>query len=180
MRGLVKTDEFLGGVSNFCGHLATFAMLLMLVNVAFDVMMRYVFNDVSIGMQELEWHLYSVTFLLGVPFAMRRDGHVRVDIIYETRSDRTKAFINLIGVVLFVIPFCALIAYYGYGFTVEAYELGEGSGDPGGLPYRWIVKSVIPLSAVLTGISGLAMFTQALRVLLLGETYSNEHKESLA
>ncbi len=180
MRGLVKVDEFLGGVSNLCGVIATVAMLLMLVNVAFDVMMRYAFNDVSIGMQELEWHLFSLTFLLGVPFAMRRDGHVRVDIIYETRSDKTKAWINLVGVVLFVIPFSLLIAYYGHGFFMEAYELGEGSGDPGGLPYRWIVKSIIPLTAALTLVSGLAMFTQALRVMLLGETYSTEHKESLA
>lgn len=180
MRGLVKTDEFLGGLSNMCGHVATVAMLLMLVNVAFDVMMRYAFNDVSLGLQELEWHLYSVTFLLGVPFAMRRDGHVRVDIIYEARRDRTKALINMAGVVLFVLPFCLLIAYYGYGFAVDAYEMNEGSGDPGGLPHRWIVKSVVPLAAGLTCISGLAMFTQALRVLLLGETYSTEHKESLA
>ena len=180
MRGLVKVDEFLGGVSNLCGLIATVAMLLMLVNVAFDVMMRYAFNDVSIGMQELEWHLFSLTFLLGVPFAMRRDGHVRVDIIYESRSDKTKAWINLFGVVLGVIPFSLLIAYYGYGFTMEAFDLGEGSGDPGGLPYRWVVKSLIPLAAGLTLVSGLAMFTQALRVLLLGETYSTEHKESLA
>lgn len=180
MRGLVRTDELLGGLSNICGHIATVAMLLMLATVAFNVMMRYVFNDVSLGMQELEWHLYSITFLLGIPFAMRRDGHVRVDLIYEGRSNRTKALINMAGAVFFVLPFCLLIAYYGYDYALESYELAEGSSDPGGLPYRWIIKAVIPLGAILTCISGLAMFTQGLRVLLLGERYSSEHKGSLA
>jgi len=176
---LVKLDKFLAGIAHGCGVVATLALILMLLNVAFDVMMRYVFNDVSIGLQELEWHLFSVSFLLGVPYAMRKDGHVRVDIIYESQSDKVKALINLLGVMLLATPIYVLIVYYGYSYTMEAYELGEGSGDPGGLPYRWIIKSMIPLSAVLAILGSLSMATYALRVLVLKHSYIKEDKEQI-
>jgi TRAP-type mannitol/chloroaromatic compound transport system permease small subunit len=179
MNWLIKIDNVLGGIANACGVVATLALIFMLSNVAFDVILRYVFNDVSIGMQELEWHLFSVSFLLGVPYAMRRDGHVRVDIIYESCSDRVKAGINLGGVILLVVPIYLLIVYYGYSFTVEAYDIGEGSGDPGGLPYRWLIKSMIPVSGAFALLASLAMATQALRVLLLNESYQMEEQEQI-
>ena len=176
---LVKLDKILAGIAHACGAVATLALIVMLINVAFDVVMRYVFNDVSIGLQELEWHLFSVAFLLGVPYAMRRDGHVRVDIFYESQRDKVKALINLFGVLLLVIPIYVLIAYYGYSFALEAFRLGEGSGDPGGLPHRWIIKSMIPVSAVLAILGSLSMATYALRVLLLKHSYIKEEKEQI-
>jgi TRAP-type mannitol/chloroaromatic compound transport system permease small subunit len=179
MNLLIKTDNFLGSIANACGMVATLALILMLVNVAFDVILRYIFNDVSIGLQELEWHLFALSFLLGVPYAMRRDGHVRVDIIYESRSDRVKALINLCGVFLLAIPIFVLIIYYGYFFAVESYQLGEGSGDPGGLPHRWIIKSMIAVSATFALLGSLSMASQALRILLLNESYNAEDKEQV-
>lgn len=181
MRWIVKLDNGLARLSNICGWIACVALILMLFNVFYDVITRYVFNDVSIGMQEMEWHLYSVVFLLGIPYALRTDGHVRVDVFYQGRSDRFKAIINLVGALAFVIPFAALIATYGYSFTLESYNLGESSGDPGGLPYRWIIKSVIPLSAFFIATSGLGMVTYALRVLAGEQSYHDENsKEGLA
>ena len=176
---LVRIDKFLAGIAHGCGAVATLALILMLINVAYDVIMRYVFNDVSIGMQELEWHLFSVCFLLGVPYAMRRDGHVRVDIFYDSCRDKVKALINLFGVMLLAIPIYLLIAYYGYSFAVESYELGEGSGDPGGLPHRWIIKSMIPISSVFAILGSLSMATYALRVLVLKHSYIKEEKEQI-
>lgn len=155
-------------------------MVLLLLNVFYDVVMRYAFNDVSIGMQELEWHLFSCVFLLGTPYAMQRDGHVRVDIFYERWSDRTKAWVNIFGVVFFILPFTFLVSYFGHGFTIEAYEIGEGSGDPGGLPHRWIIKSLIPISFVLMGLASLGMITKAIKVLALGDSYTSENKEHLS
>ena len=163
-----------------CGWLACLAMVLLLLNVFYDVIMRYAFNDVSIGMQEMEWHLFAIVFLLGTPYAMQKDGHVRVDIFYDNWSDRSKAWINLLGALVFVMPFIGLVSWYGYDFAMEAYNLGEGSGDPGGLPYRWIIKSAIPLSFTLMGLAGLSMITQALRVLIGGEQYPKEVKEHLS
>ena len=73
------------------------------------------------------------------------------------------------------IPFAYLIGIYGYDFAVDSYSMGEGSGDPGGLPHRWIIKSVIPISAVFTGIAGLNMVTYAIRVMSGEKAYAGEH-----
>lgn len=181
MRWIEKLDNGLGWLSRACGWVACVAMLLMLFNVFYDVITRYIFNDVSIGMQEMEWHLYSVVFLLGIPYALQTDGHVRVDVFYAGRSDTFKAWINLIGALVFVIPFAVLIGTYGYSFALESLHLGESSGDPGGLPYRWIIKAVIPLSALFIITSGLGMVTFALRVLKGDRSYQIEHSgEGLA
>ena len=158
-------------ISQLCGVLATAAMIVLLLNVFYDVVMRYAFNDVSIGMQELEWHLFSSMFLLGIPYAMQGNTHVRVDIFYDRWSDPHKAWVNLFGSFLFVLPFISIVAYYSISFAYEAYEMGEGSGDPGGLPYRWIIKSIIPASFILMGLASLGMITQALRVLVGHESY---------
>ncbi|MFT5716963.1 MAG: TRAP-type mannitol/chloroaromatic compound transport system permease small subunit [Oleiphilaceae bacterium] len=168
---ILKFDQFFKHITNFCGILACSAMILLLLNVFFDVIMRYAFNDVSIGMQELEWHLFSSMFLLGIPYAMQGNAHVRVDIFYDRWSDTHKAWINLVGSLLFVLPFISIVAYYSIDFAYEAYDMGEGSGDPGGLPYRWIIKSMIPLSFLLMGLASLGMITQALRVLVGDESY---------
>lgn len=180
MRFFNVLDTFFQRVTQLCGALAGMAMILLLLNVFYDVVMRYAFNDVSIGMQELEWHLFSCVFLLGIPYAMQRDGHVRVDIFYERWADRTKAWINLAGAVFFILPFIILVSYYAYSFTLEAYELGEGSGDPGGLPHRWIIKSVIPISFILMGFAGLGMITKACKVIWMNDRYNDEPKEHLS
>ena len=177
MHWLIKLDNGLARLSNLCGWIACVALLLMLANVFYDVVARYAFNNVSIGMQEMEWHLYSAVFLLGIPYALRTDGHVRVDVFYAALGSRKQAWINLIGAVIFIIPFSYLIWHYGYSFTLDAYEMGESSADPGGLPQRWIIKSLIPLSAFFTATSGLGMATFAIRVLKGESSYESQNSQ---
>ena len=129
------------------GNLCSLLMLLMIANVFYDVVMRYFYNDVSIGMQELEWHLFAAMFMFGIAYTLKEDAHVRVDIFYDAMTAKKKAIINIVGSLLFALPMTLLIFYYGYDYTYEAYSIGEGSGDPGGLPHRWIVRSVIPVSS---------------------------------
>lgn len=171
MQWLITLDNGLAKVARACGWVASLAFILMLFNVFYDVVARYVFSEVSIGMQEMEWHLYSVVFLLGIPYAIRTDGHVRVDIVYAGRSNRTKAWINLVGALTMVIPLAAFIAWLGWDFMIDSYQMGEGSGDPGGLPHRWIIKGVIPLSSFFTAVAGLGMATYALRVIRGEQSY---------
>lgn len=138
---LTKTIDLVGA---FCALL----MFLMLLNVFYDVVMRYLFDDVSIGMQELEWHLFAAMFMFGIGYTLKEDGHVRVDVFYDNFSTKTKAWVNIFGSIFLALPITLLIIYYGYGYTFEAYEMNEGSADPGGLPNRWIIRSVIPLSSI--------------------------------
>jgi TRAP-type mannitol/chloroaromatic compound transport system permease small subunit len=137
------TGKIIDGLGNFCSLL----MILMIMNVFYDVIMRYFFNDVSIAKQELEWHLFAAMFMFGIAYTLKDDAHVRVDIFYDVMSVRKKAIVNIFGSLLFALPITILIFYYSWDYTFEAYQMGEGSGDPGGLPHRWIVRSIIPLSS---------------------------------
>lgn len=161
-----RLQGILDTFSDWLGKLTSLLMVLLLLNIFYDVVARYFFRSSSIGMQELEWHLFATMFLLGIAYTLKAEGHVRVDVFYERLTPKGKAVINCLGVILFLLPFCALIAWYGYGFALESYELGETSGDPGGLPHRWIVKSMIPVSALCLALSGLGMFLKNLAVLL--------------
>ncbi|MEH6652508.1 MAG: TRAP transporter small permease subunit [Motiliproteus sp.] len=166
MNVLLSLERGINRVSDWLGWLCALLFVLMLFNVFYDVLARYLLNDVSIGMQELEWHLHASIFLLGVPYALRAGGHVRVDLIYERLSSKKRALIDLFGTLLMLFPFCLLVAWYGFDFAREAYELGEISGDPGGLPARWIIKSMIPISFGFMVLAGLGLLLTSINTLL--------------
>lgn len=141
------TIKLIGKIIDALGTLCSILLLLMIMNVFYDVIMRYFFNDVSIAMQELEWHLFAGMFMFGIAYTLKEDAHVRVDIFYDAMSKRKQAIINIFGSLVFALPITLLIFYYSWDYTLEAYNMGEGSADPGGLPHRWIVRSVIPASS---------------------------------
>ncbi|EHK8998086.1 TRAP transporter small permease subunit [Vibrio vulnificus] len=162
MRNLIYIERLFNRFGDLLGWLSSVLFILLLANVVYDVVMRYVFNDVSIAFQEMEWHLFSAVFLLGIPFALKSGGHVRVDLFYERLSHRAQAIIDLLGTIFFLFPFCLLVAWFGIDFAKESYALGETSGDPGGLPYRWVIKAIIPLSFLFIAISGVGLLLHSL------------------
>jgi TRAP-type mannitol/chloroaromatic compound transport system permease small subunit len=143
---MVFLHRVLGKLIDAVGWLTVVCMLGMVANVFYDVLMRYLFNDVSIGMQELEWHLFAAMFMFGIGYTLKEDAHVRVDIFFEKLLPHTQATINIIAAIVFALPISLLVLYYGYGYALDAYQMGEGSPDPGGLPHRWIIRAVIPAS----------------------------------
>lgn len=161
---LLKLERGFDKFADAIGYFTAFVMVLMILNVTYDVIMRYFFNTGSIAMQEMEWHLFSVIILLGISYTLKEDGHVRVDLIYDTLSNKQKAKINMVGVVLFILPVATLIGYIAIPYVVESFMSNEQSGDPGGLPYRWIVKSMIPLSFFLLIITSIGFFIKNLNV----------------
>ena len=175
---LSKIEAAINAFSEFLGKLSAILFILLLFNVFYDVIMRYVFNDVSIGMQELEWHLYAAIFMLSIPYALFKEGHVRVDIIYDNLNYRKQAWIDLFGTLFLLIPFVVLVTKYGIDFTMESYELGEGSGDPGGLPYRWLIKSVIPFAFFSIGISGIGLILKSINTLRTPPSLQTKEEQS--
>lgn len=162
---LLRLEQTINAFSDWLGKISAVLFIIMLFTVFYNVVARYLLNDVSIALQEMEWHLFAAMFMLGVPFTLRAGGHVRVDLIYEGLGLRRKAWIDLFGVLALLFPFCLLVAWFGVDFARESFELGESSGDPGGLPYRWIIKAVIPFAFFCTFISGLGMMLQAINTL---------------
>ncbi len=147
------------------GSITAVLMLLMMANVFLDVILRYFFNTGSIAMQEMEWHLFAVMFLLGISYSLTNESHVRVDFIYDNLSKKKKAFINIIGTIFMLIPFSLLIVYGSYEFVYDAYDMNEISQDPGGLTHRWIIKAMIPFSFALLIISSIAYLYKNILIL---------------
>ena len=106
MRSLIYVERLFNRFGDYLGWLSSILFILLLANVVYDVVMRYVFNDVSIAFQEMEWHLFSAVFLLGVPYAIKAGGHVRVDLFYERLSHKAQSNIDLLGTLFFLLPFC--------------------------------------------------------------------------
>jgi len=166
--------KVLGKILDALGNFCSLLMVLMILNVFYDVIMRYFFNDVSIAMQEMEWHLFAAMFMFGIAYTLKEDAHVRVDIFYDRMQARKKAFINIFGSLVFALPITVLILYYSWDYTFEAYQMGEGSGDPGGLPHRWIVRSVIPLSSAFLILAIFHVLLSQIQVLMTPQQTSEE------
>ena len=120
MKTLRVITRTIDKITGFFGSIAQWSTLLLVLLTVEQVIARYVFNSSSIGLQELEWHLFGVIFLLAAANAQRSDVHVRVDIFYGRFSPRAKAWVNVLGVCLAMMPMCALIAWYGIEFTKQA------------------------------------------------------------
>jgi len=143
---LEKTEKTINRFVDVIGKGLAVILILMVLNVAFDVMMRYLFRASSVGMQEMEWHLFSVIILFGMGVALQHEAHVRVDFLYDRMGMKAKSLINIIGTTLFLMPLSLLILFGSFAFVGDAYVTHEISEDPGGLHFRWIIKSMIPLA----------------------------------
>ena len=144
-----RTFGFLELLIRWVGYLAGFALAALILLVVYDALMRYLFQSGSIALQELEWHLFDVVIMLGIAYTLQRASHVRVDIFYDQYSDKMRHIINIIGAIFFILPFSLMIIYVGFDFVLLSFEQLEASSDPGGLSYRYIVKSLLPIAFVL-------------------------------
>ena len=143
--------KFVKILVDWSGYLSAACMVSLVIVTIFDVMMRYIFKNGSIGLQELEWHLVSAVFLLAAGYTMKCDQHVRLDLVYQSHrfTDKHRNQINIFGTLCFLIPFCIIIITYSAPFALESLIHSETSPDPGGLSNRWIVKSIIPCAFIL-------------------------------
>ena len=141
--------SFLEAFVRWIGYLAAVSLAVLILLVVYDALMRYIFQSGSIALQELEWHLFDVVIMLGIAYTLQRAAHVRVDIFYDRYSDKVRHIINIIGAIFFILPFSLLIIYVGFDFVMISFEQLEASSDPGGLSYRFLVKSLLPLAFVL-------------------------------
>ena len=145
-----------------------FAALLLIALVALvfaQVVARDLFGAGSVALQELSQWLHASTFLLGLGYALRHDAHVRVDVLAQRCSPRARAAIELVGVLLLLLPLCLFIIAMSWDYVATSWAIREGSRDPGGLPAWYLLKSLLPLSALLLGMQGVALALRAIQAL---------------
>lgn len=166
-RFFILLESSINRFTEYTGKLSSWLVLLLVLLTCYDVMMRYLFQHGSVGLQELEWHIFALIFLLGSAYTLKHDGHVRVDILYRSHrlSDKHRAWIDVIGIVFFLMPFCVLILISSWPFAYNAYLYQEGSPDPGGLPYRFILKSALLLGFLLLMIQAVAELIRNIRII---------------
>ncbi|MBT8048321.1 MAG: TRAP transporter small permease subunit [Xanthomonadales bacterium] len=164
---LLKLEKYFDRFSDVMGWVAGVLTLVMLLNVFYDAIARYFFNSGSIALQEMEWHLFAIVFLLGIAYALKEDGHVRVDVLYDRFSPKWKAIINIGGTLLLLLPLSLLIIEGSVWYVTEAFTSGEISGDPGGLTHRWLIKMVIPASFIFLVVSATGFVLHNVNVLRL-------------
>jgi TRAP-type mannitol/chloroaromatic compound transport system permease small subunit len=145
------------------GRTVSWLTTVLVFLVCADVFFRYLLDRTANWVMELEWHLFAVIFLLGAAYTLRHDRHVRVDLFYERFSERDKALVDLVGSLLFLLPWSALLVWVSSAYAWEAFRSGETSPNPGGLPLFWPIKAMIPLGMFLLFLQGIA---QALRAWL--------------
>ena len=149
--------------------------MAMVLVVCIDVLQRKFLNAASALTPELEWHMFSLIFLLGAGYALKHDRHVRVDVFYSRFSKKGKALVDLLGTLFLLFPFCIVLAEASFAYVEFSYRFNEGSPDPGGLPARYLIKSAIPAGVILLGLQGLAVAFENLLV-LMGQPVSEPQK----
>ena len=149
------------------GRAAAWLTVLMVFVTVAVVLMRYVFDAGQIWLQETVVWMHAVVFMLGAAHTLRAEQHVRVDIFYRSMPRRRRAWIDLIGVLIFLLPVCLFLAWTSYDFVAQSWSIREASREPGGLPYPFIplLKSVLLLMPVTVALQGLSMFLRSLQAL---------------
>ena len=146
---LNRTAKIIDQINEWVGRKISWLTSVLVLIICGDVVMRYFFNTSSAGVFELEWHIFAVIFLLGAAYTLKHDKHVRVDVFYSRFTEKQKAWVNLTGTLLFLLPFCFVVIDASFKFVENSYRFHESSPDPGGLPARFIIKSAITIGFIL-------------------------------
>ncbi|RBO80044.1 TRAP transporter small permease subunit [Marinomonas aquiplantarum] len=131
------------------GQYISWIWLVLMLLIVSNALMRYFFNTTFVALEELQWHLYAVGFMLGLSYCFIHDGHVRVDALAEHWSMRKRVWIEVFGISLLLLPFCFVMFNYALPFVERSYRMNEVSPSFDGLPFRWILKSFILIALAL-------------------------------
>ena len=148
-----RLADGIDGFIDFVGRITAWSSFALAAVMGGNVLLRYVFNTGSVWSQELEWHLMAPICLFGMSYALRHGEHVRVDVMYAGFSRRNKDLVEFVSS-LILMAISLIVIWLSIGYVMQSWSIGEGSANPGGIPARYILKSLIPIGFAL-------MFVQA-------------------
>ena len=166
MKALAAGVRWIDWINEKVGFAISWLTALLVLVVCFNVFTRRILDTTPVSMQELEWHLFALIFLFGAAFTLKHDRHVRVDLVYARLGPKGKAWVNLLGSLLFLVPFCGFVIWASVDFVRFSFMDGEGSPNPGGLPGRYVLKACIPMAFALLLLQGLSLAGRSLLVIL--------------
>lgn len=144
-----RLSQWIDGLLNGIGKLASWMWVVVTLIIIWAVVSRYVFGQGSVMLEELQWHLAGVGWLLGLSYTLVADDHVRVDVLHERLGLKAQGWIELFGILLLLLPFLGLVIYEMVPYAISAYNVGETSPAPAGLSNRWILKAILAISFML-------------------------------
>ena len=153
---LTRSYKTIDRLNDLTGRLVSWITLLMVIVTCAVVLARYVFGVGSIALQESVMYMHGIVFMLGIAFTLKEQGHVRVDVLHEKFSRRTRTLIDITGTVLFLLPVSIFILLTSLDYVSFSWSLRESSAQPGGLPGVFLVKTLIPVMAALLALQGIA------------------------
>jgi TRAP-type mannitol/chloroaromatic compound transport system permease small subunit len=170
MNALLALSRGIDALNERVGRAVSWLALAMVLFGAWNALARYagkyIGTDLSSnGFIEAQWYMFSLLFLLGAGYTLKEDAHVRVDVLYGRLGPRGKAWIDVGGTLLFLLPFCIFGVWVSWEWVLNSWAEREVSPDPGGLP-RYPLKAMVPLAFTLLGLQGISMFAKQLNVAL--------------
>ena len=184
MRFLLKLADSLERVTRSFLNVAAWMMVPMVCAIVFEVLTRRARVEVpvltSVRLLELQWHFHVMLFMFCLGYGYLRNVHVRIDMAVSNTTARTRAWIELIGLVTLFFPFVVMLLYWGYVFWSASYVLNESSDNTEGLPYRWLIKPVMPIGAALLVIAGICNALRLIVYLFGSRELSDEAKPVIA
>jgi TRAP-type mannitol/chloroaromatic compound transport system permease small subunit len=157
---LLRFSQLIDGMNEQISRLANWMIILSCLVSAGNAMIRYAFDMSSNGWLEAQWYMFAIAVMFGAAFTLKRNEHVRVDLLYMLMSDRAKLWLDVIGGILFLLPMCILLGWLSWPFFMQSYAVLEDSSNAGGL-IRWPIKLVMPLGFGLLALQGVAEIIRA-------------------
>ncbi len=155
MRLLLRFSAAVDWFNEHIGKICDWLVLLACVVSAGNAMVRYAYDSSSNAWLEIQWYMFAVIIMFGAAYTLKKNEHVRVDIVYMMLSERQQIWVDIIGIVLFLMPACVLLAWLSWPFFMQSWAVGEHSSNAGGL-LRWPIKLVMPVGFALLAMQGIS------------------------
>lgn len=168
----MKIGERLHWLVRRCAKAIAWLTLVLIGVILAQVTLRYGFHAGQVVLEELMWHLYALVFLFGLAHGVSTNRHIRVDLLTRHGSARTRAWIDIIGILTLLAPFLVVVLHHGLEAVAESFRLNESSTSPQGLPYRWAIKAALPLAMGLLALAALARLLDQI-ALLRGKSHGS-------
>lgn len=157
---------FLNSIVKRVAETTAWLNVVLVAVILVQVVLRYGFNHGLVPLEELIWHLYSISFMFGMAYSITNDSHIRVDIVHMNLPRKTQHILEILGIIFLLMPFLLVLFDHSLDWTMEAFRVNESSANPTGLPYRWVIKSVVPMTMMLMFIAALARLIQEVLLLM--------------